>query len=140
MSMYDACMYMYVYDVAPHEHLCMVVCTRRCMTLHLKSKRVPHCLAMRSVIVRVYVCDRYPQSTCLPNAAYQQFSFFFLWYFKKNVNANSLHCHLYTYVFSLLLLGPAQLRASILVLLVLVPCGQVSRPVCVLYFGNRFSQ
>jgi len=48
-----ACMYMYVYDVAPHEHLCMDVCTCMRMTLHLKSKRVPHFSAMYECM---YMC------------------------------------------------------------------------------------
>jgi len=48
-----ACMYMCVYDVAPHEHLCMDVCTCMRMTLHLKSKRVPHFSAMYECM---YMC------------------------------------------------------------------------------------
>jgi len=47
------CMYMYVYDVAPHGHLCMDVCTCMRMTLRLKCKRVPPFSAMYECM---YIC------------------------------------------------------------------------------------
>ena len=39
-----------------------------------------------------------------------------------------------------MIVAPAQLLSSILVLLVLVLCGRVSGPIEVICFGNSFSQ
>jgi len=60
--------------------------------------------------------------------------------FSNNHSGIFVSEYIYKYVFSLRLAGPAQLLASIRVLLDLVPCVRVSLPVCVVCSRNSFLQ